>query len=334
MTTLMAQEIAEAPDAVARMLAAVKPQLPDLQRLFARKPSHLVTIARGSSDHAAAYFGYLCGLRLGLPCASVGPSVVSVYGARMRLRDCIVVAISQSGAGPDVLALAAEARRAGVPVVAVTNGADTALARTADVALDLCAGPEQSVAATKTFITSAAMAARIVAEWAGDATLLRVLETLPEILQKAARLRWDALEAKLIPARSAYMLGRGPSLPMAGEAALKLKETSGLHAEAFSSAEVIHGPMELVGPGFPVLMFAPDDAAAATNAATAERLRAAGADVHVAGAGGLDFARTGHALLDPVSMLTTFYGSAERVARARGKNPDKPRLLSKVTRTL
>jgi len=332
--TLMAQEIAEAPEAMARMLVAIKPQLPELKRLFARNPSHLVTIARGSSDHAAGYFSYLSELLLGLPCASVGPSVASIYGARMRLRDCIVIAISQSGAGPDLLAFGAEARRAGVPVVAITNGADTPLARAADIALDLCAGPERSVAATKTFITSAALAARIVAEWAGDATLLRALEGLPEALAKAAALRWQPLEAALIPARAAYVLGRGPSLPMAGEAALKLKETSGLHAEAFSSAEVIHGPMELVGPGFPVLMLAPDDAAAPTNAATAERLRAAGADVHVAGAGGLAFARTGHALLDPISLITTFYGSAERIARARGRNPDSPRLLSKVTRTV
>lgn len=332
--TAMAREIAESPDAVARMLAGLAPRLADLSRLFAGNPSHLVTIGRGSSDHAASYFSYLAQTRLGIPCASVGPSVVSVYGARMRLRDCIVIAISQSGAGPDLLAFAAEARRAGVPLVAVTNGPDTPLARAADISLDLSAGAEHSVAATKTFIASAALLARIVAEWAGDAILVRSVEGLPDALRKAGGPRWDLLEAALVPALSAYVLGRGPALPMAGEAALKLKETSALHAEAFSSAEVVHGPMELVGPGFPVLMFVPGDAATATNAATAERLRAAGAQVHVVGAGGLDFAPTGSALLDPVSMIATFYGVAERLSRQRGRDPDRPRLLSKVTRTV
>jgi len=331
--TLMARETAEAPEVVARMLASLTPQLGELKRLITRKPSHIVTIARGSSDHAAGYCKYLVEILLGLPCASLGPSVVSIYDAKLALRDCVVIAISQSGGSPDALAFAAAARRAGVPVVSVTNGRDTPLARLASIALDLGAGAEQSVAATKTFIASAVLAARVVAEWAGNATLIGAIEQLPEVLAKANALCWDALEATLVPARSAYVLGRGPSLPIASEAALKLKETSALHAEAFSSAEVLHGPMELVKPGFPVLMFLPDDAAAATNTATAERLRAAGGDVRVVGAGGSEFARTGHALLDPISMIQTFYGSVERIARARGHDPDRPHLLSKVTRT-
>lgn len=334
--TAMARETLDAPEVVARMLRDAAPAIADVGKLFRlRKPSHIITSARGSSDHAAHYMKVLCEILLGLPCASVGASVVSIYQRPLALHDCIVVAISQSGASPDSLAFAAESKRAGVPLVSITNVPGSALAGLADVAIELGAGPEQSVAATKTFIASVAMAARIVAAWAEDMAFSAAFDTLPVALAKANQMRWPTMEAVAARARSAFVLGRGPSLAMAGEAALKLKETAGVHAEAYSSAEVIHGPMALIEPGFPVMMFAPDDAAYATNLATAERLRAAGADVHmVSRTGGLDYAATGHALLDPISIIQSFYGSAERIARARGKDPDRPKLLSKVTKTL
>ncbi len=333
--TAMARETAEAPEVVARMLRDAAPALREVGTLFrARRPSHIITSARGSSDHAAHYLKYLVEMVLGLPCASVGASVVSIYARRLALRDTIVVAISQSGASPDSLAFATEAKRAGVPLVSMTNVPGSPLARLADVAVELGAGVEASVAATKSFIASTAMAARIVAEWGVDAGLTAAFDRLPDALGAANGLRWSAMEQSFASARSLFVLGRGPSLPMAGEAALKLKETSGLHAEAYSSAEVIHGPMALIGQGFPVLLFAPADAAYATNLATAERLRAAGAQAYVVGTDGLTCAATGHPLLDPISLIQTFYGSAERMSRARGRDPDHPHLLSKVTKTL
>jgi len=331
--TAMARETAQAPEVVARMLRDAAPAMAEVGKLFhTQKPSHIITSARGSSDHAAHYLKYLCEIVLGLPCASMGASVVSIYRRSLTLRQCIVVAISQSGASPDSLAFATEAKRAGVPVVSITNVPGSALAALADVAVELGAGPEQSVAATKTFIASAAMAARIVAAWADDQAFSDAFDSLPEALADANKRRWLAIEAAAARAQSLYVLGRGPALAMAGEAALKLKETAGLHAEAYSSAEVIHGPMALIEPGFPVLLLAPQDAAYETNLATAERLRAAGADVHVVA--GLDFAVTGHTLLDPISIIQSFYGTAERIARARGRDPDHPKLLSKVTKTL
>ena len=338
--TAMARETAEAPGVVARLMQDAAPALREAGKLFqAHKPSLIITCARGSSDHAAHYMKYLTEIVLGLPCASVGASVVSIYGRRLTLRGTIVVAISQSGASPDSLAFVAEAKRAGAPVVSITNMPASPLARLADVAIELGAGAETSVAATKTFIASAAIAARIVAEWGGDAAYRSAFERLPDALHAASGLQWSVLEDAVAAARSLFVLGRGPSLAMAGEAALKLKETCGLHAEAYSSAEVIHGPMALIEPGFPVLMFAPEDAALATNQATAARLRAAGAGVHVACAAGADahslgYAATGHPLLDPISLIQTFYGSAERISRARGRDPDHPRLLSKVTKTI
>ncbi|MGE0004350.1 MAG: SIS domain-containing protein [Parvibaculaceae bacterium] len=327
--THMARETAEAPEAVARMLAANAAALAELGRLYAaRRPSHIVTCARGSSDCAASYFKYLVEITLGLPCCSLGASVVSVYGARLALRDTLLLTISQSGRSPDILAFQAEAKRAGVPTLAVTNTENSPLAREADLCLPLCAGVERSVAATKSFIASAAMAAGLAAAASGDAGLSDALQALPEDLGKALALRWSDVEDLLARSRSSFVLGRGPSLPMAQEAALKLKETGGLHAEAYSAAEVLHGPMELVSEGFPVLVFSPRDQALATTHETATRLGEAGAHVIAP-----DYAATRHPLLDPISFIQTFYGSAERISRRRGRDPDRPRLLKKVTET-
>jgi glucosamine--fructose-6-phosphate aminotransferase (isomerizing) len=155
------------------------------------------------------------------------------------------------------------------------------------------------------------------------------LRELPNDLTKALALRWSEVEDRLVASHSSFVLGRGPSLPTALEATLKLKETAGLHAEAYSAAEVLHGPMELVTEGFPVLVFSPRDEAWTTTQDTAERLEEAGADVMIP-----DHIVTQHPLLDPISLIQTFYGSAERIARRRGRNPDKPRLLRKVTETI
>lgn len=332
--TAMARETAEAPEAVARMLERNGPAFAEIGRLFrGQKPSHLVTSARGSSDHAASYLKYLVEIELGLPCCSIGASVVSIYGTRLRLRDTVLVTISQSGRSPDILAFQADAKRAGVPTLAIVNDEASPLARGADLCLPLSAGPEKSVAATKTFIASAALAARLVAACAEDGALIAAAEKLPEALARATSLSWPAAEAALTTASSLYVLGRGPSLAMAEEAALKLKETCTLHAEAYSAAEVLHGPMEIVGPGFPVLAFAPADASEATMLATLDRLAAAGAQVLRLGAPGLPCAATMHTLLDPLAMILTFYAGAERIARARGRDPDRPRLLQKVTET-
>jgi glutamine---fructose-6-phosphate transaminase (isomerizing) len=327
--TAMARETAEAPEAVARMLSANRNALKEIGRLYrTRKPSHIVTCARGSSDHAASYFKYLAEIRLGLPCCSLGASVVSVYGAKLALRDTLLLTISQSGRSPDILAFQAEAKRAGVPTLAITNDETSPLAAEADLCLPLHAGPEKSVAATKTFIASAALAAAIVAQGADDDLLLQALDKLPADLARANALRWAEAEDVIAGSTSLYVLGRGPSLPMAGEAALKLKETCGLHAEAYSAAEVRHGPMEIVGKDFPVIAFAPADASSATMDETLKQLAEAGAAVvrpeHVA---------TGHLLLDPIAIIQSFYGSADRIARRLGRDPDHPRLLMKVTKT-
>lgn len=335
--SLMAAEIREAPAALQRFLDREAASLSGLgPRLRRLDPAVVVTCARGSSDNAAGYFKYLAEILIGTPVASMGPSVASIYEAPLRLKGSVVVSVSQSGRSPDIVALQAGARRAGALAIAVVNDAASPLAEEADIVLPLHAGPENSVAATKTFLSSAAVLAAIVAEWRDDEAMRAAVRALPETLEAAVQADWGAVVPALAAASSAYVVGRGPALPIAFEAALKLKETAMLHAEAFSGAEVMHGPLQLVDRGFPVVAFRPKDASHHAMGVAVERLRGAGASVFVAeaAAGALGFRPSGHALLDPIAMLASFYQVAESVARARGHDPDRPSRLRKVTETM
>ena len=336
----MARETRQAPDIVAELLSQARPKIAEIGRLIrATNPPVIVTCARGSSDHAAGYFKYCTEILAGVPVASVGPSVASLYRAPLHLRDGVLLAISQSGMSPDIVALAKAAKSGGARVIAIVNDEASDLAEVSDICLPIGAGAEKSVAATKTFIASAVAALAVLAEWQGDEKLHAAVDDLPQILEKALAADWTAAVSKLADAGSLYVLGRGPALPMASEAALKFKETAGLHAEAHSGAEVMHGPLSLVRERFPVLVFSPDDAARPAMRAVADRMRQAGADVlcvedDPSGAGSLRFVKSGHSLTDPISIITSFYLLVEAVARARGHDPDNPRNLEKVTETV
>jgi glutamine---fructose-6-phosphate transaminase (isomerizing) len=338
--THMADEIRDTPAAVARLLDQEGVNLRELgATLRDRDPRVIITCARGSSDNAAAYFKYLTEITLGLPVASVGPSVASVYRAPLRLKDAVVVSVSQSGQSPDIVALQEAARAAGAYSIAVVNDPGSPLAGTADAVVPLHAGPERSVAATKSCVTSAVALAAMVAAWSRDGGLQAAIDRLPDTLAAAVAQDWSAAVPVLRAARSAYVIGRGPAFPVAAEAALKLKETAVLHAEAFSGAEVMHGPLQLLGQGFPVLALAQADPSRDAMEAAIARLRGAGGRVFPVataplGPDTLLAAATGHPLLDPLSMLLSFYGLAEMVARARDQDPDNPSLLRKVTETI
>jgi glutamine---fructose-6-phosphate transaminase (isomerizing) len=338
--TAMAAEIRETPDAVARFFDREERALRALgTRLRALAPPFVATCARGSSDNAAAYFKYGLEIIAGLCVASIGPSVASIYHAPLRLESALLVSVSQSGRSPDIVALQAAARAAGAFAVAVVNDAASPLALEADAVLPLHAGVERSVAATKTCLSSAVVLAALIAELHDDEVLRVAVRGLPEALAKALSADWSAPVPMLTQASSAYVVGRGPAFPIAMEAALKLKETAMLHAEAFSGAEVMHGPLQLLHAGFPILAFRPRDAAHAAMGEAISRLVAAGGRVFTsedgrAEAARLPFVATQHPLLDPVAMLLSFYGLADQVARARGHDPDKPSLLRKVTETV
>lgn len=337
--TAMALETAEAPDAVARLLAREKSAFQDLgARLAELDPPVVATCARGSSDNAAGFFKYALEITLGVPVASIGPSVASVYDAPLKLSGGALLTISQSGKSPDLVALQDRARAAGALTVAFVNVEDSPIGRSADITIPLHAGPETSVAATKSFIASIAAGAALVAAWSRDRALATALDRLPEALVKARATDWSAAAETFRTAGSLYVVGRGPGYPIAQEMALKCKETAALHAEAFSTAEVMHGPLQLVEERFPVLAVVPDDAAAETSRAGLERLVAAGGDLFTATAldmpgQRLPVAPTGHGITDPISTILSFYRFVEAVSRARGYDPDRPSKLAKVTET-
>jgi glucosamine--fructose-6-phosphate aminotransferase (isomerizing) len=333
MTTHMFQEIGEAGDAVARQLGHNAELLAELgTRLRALDPPLVATIARGSSDCCALYLKYLVEIVSGVPCASIGPSIATLYRAPMRLQGAVSVAISQSGRSPDIVEMQRAARRGGALAVALVNEAASPLAKEAEALLPLCAGPERSVAATKSMIAGLVAGASLVAAWREDRPLADAIAGLPDILR-------GQLE-RLASARSAFVLGRGATLAIAAEAALKLKETCAFHAEAYSAAEVLHGPAELVNPGFPVIAFLPSDAAREGMLATLARLADAGATVIAIEAGGADdanrlaAAKVEATLLEPVVMIHRFYRLAEALALRLGRDPDRPRNLCKVTETV
>jgi glutamine---fructose-6-phosphate transaminase (isomerizing) len=332
--THMRNEASEAPEAVSRFLKHNGTALHELGRHLRKSdPSVLITSARGSSDHAAGYLKYLSEIAMGIPCASVGASVASVYGASLKMQNSLAVTISQSGKSPDIVALQQAAKASGALTVALVNVGNSPAATSADICLPLCAGPEQSVAATKTFIVSLVASACIVAHWRGDPVMLDAINQLPDQLQKASTLSWPAFVEQAARAESLYVLGRGPSFPIAAETALKLKETCALHAEAYSAAEVMHGPLELVEPGFPLLVYAQADQALAGTQAAVARLKSMGAEVCVVG-GDLPTIAASHPLLSPIPMIQTAYLAIEQVAHVLGRNPDSPRQLKKVTETV
>lgn len=338
--THMRREIDEIPGAVANFLDKSAPVIAEAASALRNSdPSLVATVARGSSDHASTYLKYAIELTLGLPVASIGPSIASIYNKQLRLDRAVTIAISQSGKSPDIVGMAQSAKRGGATTIAITNTAGSPLAESADFTIDLHAGIEKSVAATKTFATSIVAGLSLLAEWSGDADLSRAIHALPESLAAAVACDWSELIGALDGHNALYVLGRGPGWAIANEAALKFKETCGVQAESYSSAEVMHGPVSIVTPGYPVLALAARDAAEPSVAEMAHKLAGQGALAFLtSGSPGpakrLPFAPTGHPITDPLALIVSFYGFVEALARHRGLNPDEPRLLKKVTETV
>lgn len=335
----MRREALEAPEVVARLIARNLGPVRDLcARLRADPPRLVATCARGSSDHAATYARYLIETRLGLSTTSISPSVSSLYAESAAGEGTLFLAISQSGRSPDLLAATKAAKARGARIVALVNDEQSPLFALADHALPLCAGPERAVAATKSFIASLAAVLQLVALWTGKAELAGALVRLPSDLSDAAGRDWSPMAEAFRPASSLFVLGRGPGLGVAAEMALKLKETASIHAEAFSSAEMQHGPMTLVKPGFPVLAIGQRDAALASVAEAAALLAGRGAKVLTAGfsvPGGIELpTRAADPAVEPILFAQSFYPAASDLSVMRGLNPDAPPHLSKVTETL
>jgi glucosamine--fructose-6-phosphate aminotransferase (isomerizing) len=337
--TRMFQEAASASQAIRTQLerdgAAMAAIGAEVRRLA---PRAVVTCARGSSDHAATYAKYLIETRAHVLTSSAAPSVSSVYGITQDLRGCLFIAISQSGRSPDLLASVAAAKASGATVLALCNSPDAPLVAAADLSIDLRAGLETSVAATKSYLATLAALARFVAAWTDNARFGAQIESLPSLMEAGWSLDWSPALSVLRSAAHLYVVGRGLGLGAAQEIALKCKETCGLHAEAFSSAEVRHGPFTLLGPGFPALLLAQNDATRPGVEALAAELAQRGVDVLAAGVG------TGGAIglptldatpeLGPILQVQSAYRLLASLSIQRGFDPDHPAHLRKVTETV
>ena len=343
----MAADIDEQPAGYDRLLSGEHAEA--IARVAAviaeRRPRHVVFTARGTSDHAALYAAYLAEIRLGLPAGLASPSAITVYGARPDLSDALVVGVSQSGGSPDLTEVLRVARASGALTVAVTNAPDSPLAQTAELSVDIAAGHERAVAATKTY-TAELLALLMLVEGvrAGDGVLPAEerdgLAALPEL---AERTLTDPTPAQLAPryrfAARLVTTGRGYAYPTAREAALKLMETSYLPALAFSGADLLHGPLAMTDPDVPVLAVVGSGPGGRAMREVLPRLGERRADVVVVGSAEIEVsARMAVPEVDeryaPLLDILSLQRLALAVALARGEDPDAPRGLKKVTATM
>ena len=338
--TKMRKEIEDIPDAIQRLLdnsqLAIESAASDMR---SRNPAVVCTVARGSSDHAATYMKYAIELTAGIPVASIGPSVSSIYRATLNIEHGVCIGISQSGQSPDITSMIKSAGDGGALTIAITNDSLSPLADASDHVLDIQAQLEKSVAATKTFVTSIVSGLLLLAHWTRNEDLLTSLQQLPQQCVRAIGLDWQILADRLKDGDSLYVLGRGPSFAMANEVALKFKETCQIQGEAFSSAEVLHGPVSIVGHNYPVLALIARDKSESSIAGVADDLANRGGNVFATSqqtqrTQSLPFIATGNPLTDPLMLIVSSYAFIEKLARMRGLNPDEPRHLKKVTETV
>ncbi|TQM03901.1 SIS domain-containing protein [Pseudonocardia kunmingensis] len=342
---LMAAEIAEQPVVWRRLLAeGGAAGIDDAAALIrGRRPRAVLFVARGTSDHAALYAKYLVEIRHGLPAGLVSPSTMTAYGARPDLQDVLMIGISQSGGSPDLVRSLEVARAQGALTVAVTNDRASALARAAHAHVDVLAGPERSVAATKSY-TAQLLALYLLLERVREVDGRAAAAPLPDLGDALLARRGEVTELAQRYRFAQRMLttARGYSYPTAREAALKLMETSYVSAQAFSGADLLHGPLALVDPQVPVFAVVADGVGGAAMGDVLPRLAERNADVCCVGhRGAVAGAAVGFTLpegapeeLSPLLEILPFQLLALDVAVGRGGDPDAPRGLSKITETL
>ena len=339
MISKMRTEALEAAEVVHKQFQENKLLLKDIaQELNTINPYSIVSIARGSSDHAAQYLNYLAMAKLGKLPTSLSMSILTLYQTELDISRSVGIAISQSGQSPDVVNPLKYFTEHGLSSLALVNDTSSPLAKVARWTVPLHAGAEKSVAATKSFIASLSASAHLVASWKNDPALIRGLENLPEDLKKAQECNWSSAIDTLKGAKRIMIVGRGFGLSLALEAALKFKETCSIQAEAFSAAEIKHGPQALIENGYPLIVFANRGPALHSMLELADDMRARGAKVILAAP---SFVKekdlTIHSAytdeLDMLSAAQSFYLMIEELSRTLGLNPDEPRHLSKVTKT-
>jgi glutamine---fructose-6-phosphate transaminase (isomerizing) len=338
------EELREQPEALARLIDRERTRASDVAALLAREDVRYVLIAsRGTSSNAARYAQYLLGRAHRVPVMFATPSLYTIYEQPPRLDGAVVVGISQSGASPDVVSVLAEARRQGRPTIAITNDGTSALAQTADAVLALEAGAERAVAATKTYLNSLGAIALVFAAVDGDDAKAE-LARMPERLAEQLELSFETAPPldEYADAAGATVVARGVNYGTAFEIALKIRELSGLLVEAYSPADLLHGPVAAIHGGWPVILVAPTGPAQSSIEELVEPLQERGGRLLVVSdvEGLLARARTRLPLirgvpewLSPMTAVVPGQVTALRLARLRGVDVDRPHGLSKVTLT-
>lgn len=342
--TQMRLEATQTPELVTQQFNANRKIMREIAlRLEKDFPKFALTIARGSSDHAATYAKYLFETQLGLVTASAAPSVQTLYGAKLHLENSLVLGISQSGKSEDICTTMKMARDNHAITIALVNDKNSPLANIAEYVIDLHAGTEHAVAATKSYICSLTAICHLISELKPNADLSQALTRLPETLSQAITMDWSELVTAYQATQDTIVIGRGYGYPIAQESALKFKETCAIHAEPFSSAEFIHGPLALLTESYPILCYAQHDKSyqsvvdliARANKIGAKTLLAAAKDLaHDTEADiYLPLPNSVHPMCDPIVAIQAFYPTIAELAVKRGFNPDKPENLQKVTST-
>ena len=344
-TSTLYREIHEQPEALARLLSTQRGVIADLAgEIRRRNITHVVISARGTSDNAARYATYVLGGFNRLPVALATPSLHTIYGMPPRFDNALVLGIIQSGQSPDIVSVLAEARRQGALTASIVNVAGSALAQEGDFVIDLQAGEELAVAATKSYTGQLAAIALLSATLAGDGARLEELAAVPEAV--AHTLAMNGAIAAAAP-RYRYMaasvvIGRGFNFATAFETALKMKELSYTLVEPYSSADFLHGPVAMVEEGFPVIVIAPSGKMAGELKPFLAEVRARRGEVVMISddAQLLAFARTPLQLphpvpewLSPIPAIVPGQMFAMHLAATRDYDVDAPRGLKKVTET-
>ncbi len=332
----MAREIVEAPAAVRLFLDDANTIDAIAAELNKRPPALAIVCGRGSSGHAGVFLRYLIETRLNIPVSAAAPSIATSFARTLSLPNALFVVITQSGRSPDLIEATRAARKGGARTIAIVNDAKSPAAAECEFVLPIKAGPERSVAATKTVIGSMAAAALLTAALADDMELRAAVQRLPDRLAAALRLDWDALALDLRNAPAAFVAARGLGLGTAREIALKMAEALRLPALAYSAAEFLHGPRAAVTRATPVLALRLDDETSAAVDRLVLDLKQAADPVYVAGGPSSQLAWIGddHPATDAITLLAPAYRMIERAAAMRGIDPDRPAHLQKITETI
>lgn len=328
--SVMAKEASETPEVIARQLSENALMCQKIADSLRQSPPRMIMIiGRGSSDHAGVFAKYLFEVELGIPVCAAAPSVSGVFNRDLKLDDCLAIVISQSGRSPDILNQVRAAKRGGARTLAIVNDQSSPLAHSVDDVLPIRAGKEQAVAATKSYLATLSCLLHLCSLWSGNESMIEGLKTLPDALKVAIASPAQLVRDKLENVKNAVVLGRGFGYAVGREVALKLKEVLSIHAEAFSSAEFVHGPVTLAEKALNVINLRVNDETVIYHDDILADVTKRGATVQK-----IESDTQIHARLLPLLILQRFYLDIEAIAVEMGLNPDQPPGLNKVTKTV